>query len=64
MNPPATPHDDGLDWLREVRSKLFQKSGCNLRKLGDIYRRVESEHPEKVTDPRKLLADSLRAGKK
>ncbi len=66
MNPPAptTPHDDGLDWLREVRHRLFQESGSNLQKLGDTYRRVEAEHPEKVIDPRKLLADSLRAGKK
>lgn len=68
MNPhttaPTPPHDDGLDWLREVRGRLFQKSGCNLEKLGDIYRRVESENPEKVIDPRKLLADSLRAGTK
>ena len=66
MNPPSTttPHDDGLDWLREVRRKLFQESGCSLEKLGDVYRRVEAEHPEKVIDPRKLLADSLRAGRK
>lgn len=37
MNPPTpnTPHDDGLDWLREVRQKLFQESGSNLQKLGD-----------------------------
>ncbi len=66
MNTPAptTPHDDGLDWLREVRLRLFQETGCNLQRLGDIYRRVEAEHPEKVIDPRKLLADSLRAGRK
>ena len=66
MKPPAatTPHDDGLDWLREVRRRLFQESGSNLQKLGEIYRRVEAEHPEKVIDPRKVLADSLRAGKK
>ena len=66
MKPPAptTPPDDDLDWLREVRRRLFQESGSNLQKLGEIYRRVEAEHPEKVIDPRKVLADSLRAAKK
>ena len=59
---PAT-HDDGLEWLREVRRRLFQESDRNLEKLGNIYRRVEAEHPEKVIDPRKLLADSLRTCK-
>jgi hypothetical protein len=64
MKSPTTSHDDGLDWLREVRRGLFQKSGCNLEKLGEIYRTDEAEHPEKVIEPRKLLADSLRSLRK
>ncbi len=57
---PMNPHDDGLEWLRDVRRKLLEESGGNLRRLGERYRQVEAAEPGKVVDPRKLLADAVR----
>ena len=62
MNPdPATPHEDGLEWLRELRRRMFQQADGDLKKLGDRYRRSQSEHPEKTFDPRQTIADAVRA---
>ena len=62
MNPdPATPHEDGLEWLRELRRRMFQQADGDLKKLGDRYRRSQSEHPEKTYDPRQTIADAVRA---
>jgi hypothetical protein len=58
---PSSPSDDGLEWLREVRRKLLTEAGGDLRRLGDRYRQVEAKHPEKVIDPRKLVAEAVRA---
>ena len=61
MTPsPTNPHDDGLEWLRDIRRKLLQESGGNLQRLGERYRQVEAADPGKVVDPRKLLADAVR----
>ena len=61
MTPsPANPHDDGLEWLRDIRRKLLQESGGSLKRLGERYRQVEAAEPGKVVDPRKLLADAVR----
>lgn len=62
MNPaPSTPRDDGLEWLRELRRRMFQQADGDLKKLGDRYRRSQSEHPEKTFDPRQAIADAVRA---
>ncbi len=58
--PSANPHDDGLEWLRDIRRKLLQESGGNLKRLGERYRQVEASEAGKVLDPRKLLADAVR----
>jgi hypothetical protein len=52
-------HDDGLEWLRDIRSKLMAKAGGDLKRLGDIYRQTQAKHPEKVVDPRKLLTQAV-----
>lgn len=61
MNPtPTTTHDDGLEWLRDIRRKLLIEAGGDLKKLSERYRQVESTEKNKVLDPRKLLAEAVR----
>jgi len=61
MKPtPTTTHDDGLEWLRDIRSKLLKDAGGDLKRLGERYRQVEAADQDKVRDPRKLLADAAR----
>lgn len=57
-------HDDGLEWLRDIGRKHMQEAGGDLKKLGDRYRRVQAQHPEKVISPRKVLVDTIRGAKK
>lgn len=56
---PTTHHDDGLEWLRDIRRKLMTEAGGDLKRLGDKYRQTQSLHPEKVCDPRKLLTEAV-----
>lgn len=64
MNPPSVKiHDDGLEWLRDVRRNLFKQCGNDLKRLGDRYRQVQASEPSKVVDPRKLLADAVRGAR-
>lgn len=58
--PTTTAHDDGLEWLREIRRKHMQEAGGDLRRLGDRYRTVQARHPEKVIQPRQMLAAAVR----
>lgn len=60
----STQHDDGLEWLREIRRKHMSEAGGDLKRLGDRYRRAQAEHPEKVISPRKLTAEAVRASTK
>ena len=59
--PPSAPHDDGLEWLREVRRTMLREAGGDLKKLGDRYRRSQSEHPETVFDPRETVLQAARS---
>lgn len=43
-----------------IRRKHMQEAGGDLKKLGDRYRQVQAEHPEKVLSPRKVLVDAIR----
>ncbi len=61
MTPTSNTHDDGLGWLREVRRKFFADSGGDLKRLGNRYRQTQAADPGKVIDPRKMLAESIRA---
>jgi hypothetical protein len=60
MKPTQNTHDDGLEWLRDIRRKLLKDAGGDLKHLGEHYRRVEATEQDKVRDPRKLLADATR----
>ena len=58
--PSVNPHDDGLEWLRDIRRKLLRESGGHLQRLGERYRQVEVSESGKVLDSWKLLADAVR----
>lgn len=60
MNTTTTTHDDGLEWLREIRHKHMQEAGGDLRRLGDRYRSIQARHPDKVIQPRQMLAKAVR----
>ena len=61
MNEITTnAHDDGLEWLRDIRRRLLKDAGGDLMKLSERYRSVEATEQGKVLDPRKLLADAVR----
>ena len=40
---------------------MFQQAGGDLKKLGDRYRLIQSEHPEKTFDPREVLTNAVSA---
>ena len=60
MNTPAPHHNDGLEWLREVRSRMLMQAGGDFTKHGDRYRAVESRHPEKIFDPYAAMVDAAK----
>ena len=57
---PNNPHGDGLEWLREVRRRMFQHAGGDLKKLGDRYRAIQTQHPEKTFDPHDTIIRAVR----
>jgi len=60
MNPTPPPHDDGLEWLRDVRSRMLRQADGDFKKLGDRYRAVQSRHPEKTFDPHATIIRAVR----
>ena len=36
----TTKHDDGLEWLREVRRKMAKEFNYDPKKAGDYYREM------------------------
>ena len=41
--PPAEPHDDGLEWLREIRRRISSDFDHDQQRLGDYLRERERE---------------------
>ena len=44
-------HDDGLEWLREIRARLAKRFDHDPRKAGDYYRRIQKESGAKIYQP-------------
>jgi hypothetical protein len=58
----STPaHDDGLEWLRDVRRKMFADAGGDLKKLGDRYRATQAQYPQKQFDPHDTIIKAIKA---
>ena len=43
-----TKHDDGLEWLREIRTRLAKKFDHSPRKAAAHYRAVQKQHPTRL----------------
>ena len=41
-------HDDGLEWLREIRGRLAEKFEHNPRKAAAHYRAVQKQHAARL----------------
>ena len=62
MNPPTLttppadipPHDDGLEWLREIRGNIAGSFGHDQSAIGDYLRQREKELGDRIvrTQPR------------
>jgi hypothetical protein len=39
-----TKHDDGLEWLREIRRKMAAKFDHNPRKAADYYQKMQRRY--------------------
>lgn len=46
--PPAEPHDDGLEWLREIRRKITAEFDHDQQRIGDYLRLREEELGDRV----------------
>ena len=44
----TTKHDDGLEWLREIRARLAKQFDYNPRKAAAHYRRVQQASGAKI----------------
>lgn len=60
MNTTSQTHDDGLEWLREVRSRMLMNASGDFKKLGDRYCAVESQHPEKTFYPHAVAITAVK----
>ena len=65
MNAPTTPtppppHDDGLEWLREIRRHITGSFNHDQKAIGDYLRQREAELGERIvrTQPRLVPAHS------
>ena len=61
---PPTPREDALAWLREVRRTRLEQAGSDFKKLGDHYRAVQAQHPEKTFDPHAVVIEAVKARRK
>ena len=58
MNPPPpTPHDDGLEWLRDIRRQIFTECGQNPDTYLDRIQALEQrpEYAPRLVRVRKVL---------
>ena len=55
---PTRPSPDPLiDEVRQRRRELYARYGNDLNKVADAIRELQSRHPDKVVNRRKLGAD-------
>ena len=58
MNPPPpTPHDDGLDWLRDIRRQIFTECERNPDTYLERMQALENrpEYARRMVRVRKVL---------
>ena len=47
MKKTSTEYDDGLEWLREIRRKIWDECDHDVDKLMAHYRRIDAEERER-----------------
>ena len=57
MKKSKLKHDDGLEWLREIRRKIWDECDHDLNKLMARYRRVHAEEMERRNARAMILRD-------
>jgi hypothetical protein len=59
MNTDPTPtpssHDDGLEWLREIRRKITTDFDHDQKKIGDYLREREKTMGDRIVRTQKRL---------
>ena len=58
--PPAEPHDDGLEWLREIRRKVTAEFDHNQQRIGDYLRLREEELGDRVVRTQERVVPAKR----
>ena len=58
--PPAEPHDDGLEWLREIRRKITAEFGHDQQRIGDYLRLREEQLGDRVVRTQERVVPAKR----
>ena len=58
--PPAEPHDDGLEWLREIRRKITAEFDHDQQRIGDYLRQREAELGDRVVRTQERVVPAKR----
>ena len=58
--PPAEPHDDGLEWLREIRRKITAEFDHDQQRIGDYLRLREEELGDRVVRTQERVVPAKR----
>ena len=58
--PPAEPHDDGLEWLREIRRKITAEFDHDQQRIGDYLRLREEEFGDRVVRTQERVVPAKR----
>ena len=58
------PLDPVVDRVRSARKSLAQECGHDVRKMLDLFRGMQQEHPDRVRDPRARIGNPLRASRR
>jgi hypothetical protein len=58
--PPAEPHDDGLEWLREIRRKITSEFDHDQQRIGDYLRLREEELGDRVVRTQERVVPAKR----
>lgn len=55
-NEQAEPYlDPVVDRVREARRALAEACDFDVRKMADLFRRMEAQHPERVATPKRAV---------
>lgn len=58
----APPHDDGLEWLRDIRREIAAESNDDPAEMGRRLRARERQMPERMFKTRRILVPAAAQG--